>query len=112
MLNYLYYKLYQAALKSSVKDIPNIAAGAWFGALIAANVLVISGFLSKTISLPFLFTNPKQGGWFTGILIGLVILYFKKEKHETILEKYSQESNEDRRWGNALVAVYVALSFY
>ena len=94
-----------------MKDIPNIAAGAWFGALIAANTLVISGFLSKTISLPFLFANPKQGAWFTGILIGLVILYYRKDKRESILEKYSQESNNDRRKGNAIVAVYVALSF-
>ena len=81
MLNYLYYKLYQAALKSSVKDIPNIAAGASFGALIAANTLVINGFLSKTISLPFLFTNPKQAAWLTGILIAIIILYFRKDKH-------------------------------
>jgi hypothetical protein len=111
MLNYLYYKLYRAALKSSVKDLPGIAAGAWFGALIAANTLVISGFLSKTTSLPFLFANPKQGAWLTGILIGLVILCYRKDKRESILEKYSQESNKDRRKGNAIVAVYVLLSF-
>jgi NADH:ubiquinone oxidoreductase subunit 5 (subunit L)/multisubunit Na+/H+ antiporter MnhA subunit len=111
MLNYLYYKLYRAALKSSVKDIPVIAAAAWFSALIAANVLVVSGFLSKIISLPFVFANPKQGGWFTGILIVLVMLYYKKDKRESILEKYSQESNEERKKGNAIVAVYVALSF-
>jgi hypothetical protein len=111
MLNYLYYKLYQAALKSSVKDIPNITAGAWFGALIVANALVISGFLSKTISLPFLFTNPKQAAWLTGILIAAAILYFRKDKRELIFEKYSQESSKVRRKGNAIVAVYVALSF-
>jgi hypothetical protein len=111
MLNYLYYKLYRAALKSSVKDIPGIAAGAWFGGLIAVNILVISEFLSKTISLPFIFTNPKQGGWFTGILIVLAMLYYKKDKREFILEKYSRESNEERKRGNAIVAVYVALSF-
>src|ERR1700692_546360 len=111
MLNYLYYKLYRAALKSSVKDIPNIAAGAWFGGLISANLLVIYLFLVKINILPYLFGNSMQGGWFFALFIVLAILYYKKDKRESILEKYSQESNDERRKGNTIVAVYVALSF-
>ena len=39
--------------------------------------------------LPFVFVNPKQSGWFAGILIVLVMLYYKKDRRESILEKYS-----------------------
>jgi multisubunit Na+/H+ antiporter MnhB subunit len=111
MFSYLYYKLYQAALKSSVKDIPNIAAGAWFGGLIAANLLVLYLFLVKINILPYLFRNSKQGGWFFALFIVLAMLYYGKDKRESILEKYSQESNKERKNGNAIVAVYVSLSF-
>jgi hypothetical protein len=37
MLNYLYYKLYQASLKSSLKDIPEFMTSISFGGLISVN---------------------------------------------------------------------------
>jgi hypothetical protein len=111
MFDYLYYKLYQAALKSSVKDIPHIAAAAWFGALIGANILVIYLFLVKINTLPYLFRNSKQGGWFFALFIVFAMLYYRKDKREFILEKYSQESERKRVRGNIIVSVYVALSF-
>jgi hypothetical protein len=94
-----------------VKDIPTIAAGAWFGGLISANLLVIYLFLVKINALPYLFRNPKQGGWFCALIIALAILYYRKGERESIIEKYSQESNKERKNGNAIVAVYVTLSF-
>jgi hypothetical protein len=44
MFNYLYYKLYQASLRSSLRDIPEFMASVSFGGLISANILVISAF--------------------------------------------------------------------
>lgn len=111
MVNYLYYKLYQASLKSSLKDIPHVAAGAWLGGLLGVNFFVINALLSKTIKLPFLFSSPKQGSLFVALLIALVVLYFRKDKRTTILERYSSESNEQRKKGNAFVAIYIAFSF-
>ena len=111
MFKYLYYKLYQAALKSSLKDIPQIAAAAWFGALIGANIFVINGFLAKTIALPFLFSNPKLAGLFAALLIALVMIYFRAEKRTIIIEGYSQENEKTRKRGNAITAVYVGMSF-
>jgi hypothetical protein len=111
MFNYLYYKLFQAALKSSLKSIPNIAASAWFGGLIGINIMVINAFLAKIHIGHFLFTNPKLGGLLVAILIALPIMYYSKNKRESIIEKYSQESEKERKKGNAIVAAYVALSF-
>jgi hypothetical protein len=69
MFDYIYYKLYRAALKSSLRDIAHFAAQVWFGGLISANLFVINGFLNKTVALPFLFANPKQAGWLAALFI-------------------------------------------
>lgn len=111
MINYLYYKLYQASLKSSLRDIPYIFASALLGGLISVNIIVLNAFLAKTGVLPFLFSSPKQGGWITAAFIVLVMLYYRKDKREAILQKYSQESEGERKKGNAIVAVYVGISF-
>src|SRR5690606_19296244 len=99
------------ALKSSLKSIPHIAASAWLGGLVGANIFVLNGFLAKTVASPFLFSNPKLAGLFALVLIVLAILYYGEDKRESILEKYTQESEKERKKGNAIVAIYVGLSF-
>ena len=74
MFDYLYYKLYQASLKSSLRDIPEFLAPIFLGGLISANILVISAFLSKIGLVPFLFSNSNQGGIFAFILIVITML--------------------------------------
>ncbi len=111
MFNYLYYKLYQAALMSSLKSIPSIASAAWFGGLIGIDIMIINAFLAKINIGHFLFINPKLGGFLVLILIAISIFYYSKDKRESLIKKYSQESEIERKRGNAVVAVYVALSF-
>jgi hypothetical protein len=111
MFNYLYYKLYQAALKSSLKDIPNITASAWLGGLIGTNILVIYIFLVKIDLLPYFFGDPKQGGWLFALIIILVMLYYRSNKRDIILEKYSQENDNARKRGNVITSLYVIFSF-
>lgn len=111
MFNYLYYKLYQASLNSSLRGIPEFLAPVFLGGLISVNILVTSAFLAKLGVLPFLFTNSKQGGIFALVLIILSMIYYRKQRYKTILKKYSQESERERIKGNIIVAVYVAISF-
>jgi hypothetical protein len=111
MLDYLYYKLYQASLKSSLRDIPEFFAPAFLGGLISANALVISAFLAKLDVLPFLFSSKEKGGAFAAILIILAMFYYKKNKRSLIINKYSKENDIKRKRGNVIVAVYVVLSF-
>lgn len=111
MFNYLYYKLYQAALKSSLYDIPVFMTAVSFGSLISANILVINGFLSNTLGLPFLFSRGVYGGLFAFLLIVLTMIYFSKDKRKLILQKYVKEPNRERIRGNTIVAIYVVLSF-
>ncbi|HET9745822.1 MAG TPA: hypothetical protein VFP97_08920 [Chitinophagaceae bacterium] len=110
MLNYVYYKLYQAALKSSIKEISHIAAACWLGGLICLNVIVINALLTKTISFHWFFKNYKTAGWVALIVIMLLILFFTKEKRSAIIEKYSKESNTQRIRGNIIISIYIALS--
>lgn len=110
MFEYLYYKLYQAALKSSLNDIPNIAAACWLSALLSLNLFLIDALLAKTTSFPWLFKNYKVGGWFAFMLIILLVLFFSKKRRTVIIDKYSGENNTQRIRGNIAVAIYVALS--
>jgi len=111
MIDYLYYKLYKAFLRSSLKDIPHLVASASLGALVGVNVIIISAFLAKIDLAPFLFKDSKLGGWLNALLILAALLYYNKRKRELVLEKYSQESEAHRRTGNAIVWLYVILSF-
>lgn len=111
MLNYLYYKLYQASLKSSLRDIPDFMTAVSFGGLISANILVISAFLAKIDLMPFLFSSKEQAGGFAFVAIVLTMLYYRKERYRPIIKKYSQENDKERIQGNVIVAIYVAFSF-
>lgn len=111
MLHYLYYKLYQASLKSSLKDIPEFMSAVSFGGLISINLVMINMVLSKLSIMPFLFSSSEEGGVFAFIVIVLSMIYFNKKRIKLILDRYSQESNKQRIRGNVFVAVYVGISF-
>src|SRR4030095_3661518 len=110
MIDYLYYKLYNAFLKSSLKDIPNLTASASLGGLLGLNIIVINAFLAKMGLCPFLFKSSKLGGWLNAALILLALLYFTGKRRELIFKKYTHESEASRKKGNAIVWVYVILS--
>lgn len=111
MLHYLYYKLYRASLKSSLKDIPEFMTAVSFGGLISINLLILNMLSSKMNILPILFSSPKIGGVFAFIFIVLSMVYFNKIRIKRILDKYSQESNKQRIRGNVIVAIYIGFSF-
>jgi hypothetical protein len=111
MFNYLYYKLYQASLKSSLRDIPEFLAPVFLGGLISANTLVLSALLAKLDLAPFLFKNHTHGGIFAFVVIALAMLYYRKECYQPILKKYSEESEKERIRGNIIVTGYIAISF-
>ncbi len=112
MFNYLYYKLYQAALMSSLKSIPGIAAASWFVGLIGINIIIMNAFLAKIDVGYFLFKNVRLGGFIIAIFISLILIYYNKNRRETIFKKYSQEDNEKRKKGNAIIAIYIGISFF
>lgn len=111
MIDYLYYKLYQASLKSSLNDIPAFLASIFLGGLISVNVLVISAFLTKIDVLPFLFSDSRQASFFCFCLIILLMFIYRKKRYRKIIKKYSKEDEKQRIRGNIAVAVYVAISF-
>jgi len=111
MFDYLYYKLYQASLKSSLQTIPEFLAPVFLGGLISANILVISAFLAKMDILPFLFSSKEQAGAFASAVIILTMFCYRKKRYKQVLKKYAQESDKERIRGNIVVAIYVVVSF-
>lgn len=111
MFNYLYYKIYQATLKSWLNDIVNTSTPIYFGGLIGINFLVLYLFFAKMDWLPNIFNNSKQAGLAIAVFIILSIAYFGKKRREAILKKYSGEQNIKRIRGNIIVISYVVISF-
>lgn len=111
MLNYLYYKLFQATLKGSLRELSHIIAPIYTGGLIGINFLVIYIFLVKLNVLPYVFTDSKQGSWVLAFFVFLAIIYFRKNKREAILRKYKEEGDQVRIRGNFVVGAYVLISF-
>lgn len=111
ILDYLYYKLHQATLKGSLKDVVTIAVASYIGCLAAANLLVLNAFLSKTINIPFLFSNKTLAGVFCLGLIVVTKIYYNETRIENVLKKHSNESKKQKIKGNIFVSLYVAVSF-
>lgn len=111
MINYIYYKLYQASLKASLNDIPAFLACIFLGGLVTANVLVICAFLTKIDLLPFLFSGSRQASIFSVCWIIIFTFIYRKKRYMKIIKKYSKEDEKQRIRGNIAVAVYEAISF-
>lgn len=111
MFHYLYYKLYRASLKSSLKDIPEFMTAISFGGLISINLLILNMLILKLNILSTLFISPKVGGIVAFTSMVLSMLYFNKKRIKSILDKYSKESNKQRIKGNIIIAFYVGVSF-
>ncbi len=111
ILDYLYYKLYHASLKSSLKDIPEFFAVIYLGGLLCVNLLILNAFLTKIHIGHFLFTNSKLGGGLCILIIVLLGFYYRKQKRETVLQRYASETNKQRIRGNVIVSIYILLSF-
>lgn len=111
VLDYLYYKLYRATLTGSLKDIPQYIAPIYLGGLISINFMVSNAFLAKVNIGHFIFKDPKEGGWFTALVIILAMLYYRNDKYTSVLNKYSEENEKERKRGNLIIAIYVAISF-
>jgi hypothetical protein len=111
MFDYLYYKIYLAVLKGSLRDIPRFITPVFFAGLISANLLVINAFLAKIDVMPFLFSNKMAAAVLVVMLIVLALVYYRGSKSDNILKKYSKEGNSERIRGNVIVWIYVTLSF-
>jgi len=110
MIKYLYYKIYKMILKTPNKDITEFVSAVYFSGLIWMNSIVINGFLAKNKLMPFYSFDGIQLYIYYGILITLVYFYFKSRRLK-IIEKYSNESNNKRIFGNLLVCLYMLISF-
>lgn len=111
MIDYFYYKLYKASLKSSLNDIPEYAAPIWLGGLIGINLLVVYLFLVKLDLLPNIIADKRQGGAAIAVLICTCLIVYNKKRRQIVLERFMTESKGRRIKGNILVFTYIIVSF-
>lgn len=110
MINYLYYKLYRAALKGSLKEIPRLAGAITVGILININLLTLNGILARFDIVTFLYSTKRIAAFIALSIMILMIVYFNKNRSKAIIDQYSSESRRQRIIGSILVIGYILLS--
>ncbi|MHB9053385.1 MAG: hypothetical protein ACYC5F_05280 [Thermoleophilia bacterium] len=112
VFDYLYYKFYRAGLRSSLKEMPAFVAAVTFGGVIGVNIIVACELIVKLKIGPYILPSGKYwGGVINGAIIVLAGIYYTKARQQKIIDKYSQETERQRKRGNLLVKIYVAVSF-
>ena len=110
MLNYLYYRIYQAALRGSLRDVAHIVSPIYFGCLVGLNLIVLYLWLVKIGVVPYIFPSAKAGGGVVLVCILGSLFYFTRYRREIIIDRYSSEKARSRRRRGSLVIIYVIVS--
>jgi hypothetical protein len=110
MLNYLYYRIYQAALRGSLRDVAHIISPIYFGCLVGLNLIVLYLWLVKIGVVPYIFPSAKAGGGVVLVCILGSLFYFTRYRREIIIDRYSSEQIRSRRRRGSLVIIYVIVS--
>lgn len=112
IFDYLYFKIYQAVLRSSLKDVAAYIVPLYMGGLLAVNILVLSAFLSKNDIAPFLFKSKVIAGIFVVVIMASLLLIYNTSRRDLIVKRFENEGKANKVRGNAIVICYVFLSFF
>jgi hypothetical protein len=112
MIDYLFFKFFKAAQKSSISDIAEFASAVWLAGTIGINIMNLGVLLAKIDITPFFLPDNTSVIIFFLVLMGLSLLYFfYQKKYEKIINKYSSESNKRRVPANTFAIVYLMITF-
>jgi hypothetical protein len=111
IFNYLWYNLYRAERKSSLKNIPYFLSGGILGCLISLNLMTINGLLAKLDLVPDIYSSLKTTVIIHGLTIILVMLYYRGNRAKKIIVKYDNWEKKERRKGTWLTIMFIMLSF-
>lgn len=110
IIKYLWYKLYRASLKSSLKEIPILFSGALFSLILHINIFTLSLLLSKMDVMPFIYKDKIYAIVGSIILLILTWIYFSGNRAKSIIDSFSIETDKQRVRGNIFVILYVSIS--
>lgn len=110
MMHYLYYRIYQAALRGSLREVAHIVSPIYFGCLVGLNLIVLYLWLVKIGLVPYIFPNAKAGGGVVLVCILGSLFYFTRDRRKIIIDRFSSEQIQSRRHRGSLVVVYVIVS--
>lgn len=113
VFDYLFYKLFRAAERSSVPEGAGAIANFTLSLLIYLNIFSIWGFLRKIEVMELnLFPNKIIVAIeATVIFIMFALYFFVNGRYRRILETFKKESPAKRVRGNIIVITYVVITF-
>ena len=110
VFDFLYYRLYRAFLKTTAKDVAEYVACLWLAGLLAINVIVIT---KKTGFKPLEIMPPKV--WSVLFIVPMFILFYflflRGKRYLQIIDRYKDETKQQRMRGNLILIAYVVVTF-
>ncbi len=110
MLDFLYYRLYRALLKTSARDVAEYAACFWLVSLLAINIIVI---IDKMGLKPLEILPARV--WSASFEVPMFILFYfifvHSKRYLKIIDRYLKESEQQRRRGNLVLILYIMTTF-
>jgi len=111
-MNYIWYKLYRASLKSTLSKPRGLLASIVLSVILFSNIIVFNAFISKIDLFPFVFHQIKKLIPIIQIVLFAVIyLYYSGKRFLMIIKKYRVETKKHRIIGSICVIMYAFLSF-
>ena len=96
-MNYIWYKLYRASLKSTLSKPRGLLASIVLSVILFSNIIVFNAFISKIDLFPFVFHQIKKLIPIIQIVLFAVIyLYYSGKRFLMIIKKYRVETKKHR----------------
>ena len=110
-MDYMWYKLYRASLKSSLSKPRGLLASIVLSVIIFSNIIVLNAFFSKIDIFPFVFHQIEWILIIQIVLFAIIFFYYKGRRILLIIKKYRVETRLHHILGSISVILYVCLSF-
>lgn len=113
VLDFLYYRLYRAFLKTSAKDVSEYVTCLWLTLLFLFNAIVICKKLGFMIPNPAKYAYPKVYALFlcAPLILILYFIFVYKKRYLYLIERYKDETKQQRIRGNLILIAYAVATF-
>lgn len=109
IIDYLFYRLYNAITYTSYKEMPVFTTIIMFSLLLNLNIIAIINLIYMILSIPVpeIISNPNKIIFLLFILFFTFGIYFGKHKRKIIYDRFKNESKRQKKLGNYILLFYI-----
>jgi hypothetical protein len=109
-MRYFYYRIYKALTKIRTNNTPALNAMLLLIILQSCNVLSVFCIINYFLKLEFYNQQGIIGGLALYIILLIPNYIYLFRKRDVIIERYHNETKEDKTWGIILLLLYVVIT--